>query len=629
LLADTQADLTSTELAWHYRSVQRVLTRDGAQKAANFVVDFDPAYQRLEIHFVSVLRKDERLEHAAVQGLQVFRRESDLERLVLNGRLTASLLIPDVRVDDIVEIALTIYGSNPILRGQFSVWAGFDFFGPWFDCRYRQLRPLDREIAVRPFNDPPECSVTVEARVEDKRWRVVASKKVQPEIATPPWAVLIPAIQFSEFMSWNEVATLFVSHYDDVEVPESLAREIDQLAATSEDPAHRAVEWLRFVQQRLRYFALSLGEGGLVPRELDEICDSRFGDCKDAARLYVAGARRLGLDACAALVSTQYGPALPDFLATPNLFNHCIVRLRLNGKSYWLDPTLSQQMGNLENIYFPHTGWALPLTSEAVELEDLCNNKIIQLINVEDEIVFGKTKKSPAELTRKIWYYSGYANSVRNGLANQGAAKFSLEMLGQLRRIWPDISETAPAIVHDDEKRNSIAATLKYEIQNCWNPNGQGPRLGFKGADLTTATELAPLNGAQRQAAIFLGRPRKITYRLKMEMPRRWYGKGWHHEVRTAGVRFVSDLTIFERAIVCSREIVVSAWSMPNNEAQEYGKLVSKLHENIINIWSRERLGRIGSASGGALGVFGWKIIYYIVWGSFVAAYITSIIQKL
>ena len=61
---------------------------------------------------------------------------------------------------------------------------------------------------------------------------------------------------------------------------------------------------------------------------------------------------------------TEAGQALKDFAPSSNLFNHCIVRLRLNGSTYWLDPTLRDQSGTLETVFQPHAGWALPMREE-------------------------------------------------------------------------------------------------------------------------------------------------------------------------------------------------------------------------------------------------------------------------
>jgi transglutaminase-like putative cysteine protease len=180
-----------------------------------------------------------------------------------------------------------------------------------------------------------------------------------------------------------------------------LSAELERIAREYPNPADRAAEWLRFVQRQLRYFALALGEGGLVPRALDVIWTSRFGDCKDAARVFAAGARKLSIDACAALASTTHGLALGDFLPSPAAFNHCIVRLRLDGKTYWLDPTMPRQEGRLDLIYQPHAGWALPLTPEAT-LERLKDHEPVHYRHSEGALIIGPKLDSPAALTIRL-----------------------------------------------------------------------------------------------------------------------------------------------------------------------------------------------------------------------------------
>jgi hypothetical protein len=54
LLQDIQVDLTGSEFAWHSRTAQRVLTRAGAERIAQFGAEFDPAFQRLDVHFVRI-----------------------------------------------------------------------------------------------------------------------------------------------------------------------------------------------------------------------------------------------------------------------------------------------------------------------------------------------------------------------------------------------------------------------------------------------------------------------------------------------------------------------------------------------------------------------------------------------
>src|SRR5262249_2035195 len=122
LLNDVQIDLDPSKSAWHHRRAQRVLTRAGAEQAAHFLAEFDPTYQRLDVHYIRVLRGELTFDHADLGALQIFRRETSLERLALDGRLTVSLVVPDVRVDDIVEISLTVHGANPVLDKKMSGW---------------------------------------------------------------------------------------------------------------------------------------------------------------------------------------------------------------------------------------------------------------------------------------------------------------------------------------------------------------------------------------------------------------------------------------------------------------------------------------------------------------------------
>jgi transglutaminase-like putative cysteine protease len=437
LLSDIQVDLRGAELAWHSRTAQRILTREGAERAAHFVAEFDPAYQRIDVHFIGLLRGEERIEHATPSAFQLFRRETNLERLAFNGRLTASLLIPDVRVGDIVEVGLTLYGSTPVLGGRYAAWAGFDSFNPWLESRHRLIRPLSRKICVKSFNNPPEPDITVTDDVEDRRWRIVGQKRLEGEELTPPWLVLVPVLQFSEFANWGEVASLFAPFYDDGAIPDGLAEEIDRLSKAHESLEERAVEWLRFVQQNLRYFAFSFGEGGLMPRGLEAIWGTRFGDCKDATKLYLAGARRMGLDACAALVSTTHGPALDGFAASSGVFNHCIVRLCLNGLSYWLDPTIQTQSGSLPHIFQPHAGWALPLTRDTTRLEKIGSDEPLHVLHAEEDLSVGPRRESPAKLRRHIDYFFWAADAVRNRIANEGAAEYAQTVLKELQSVWP------------------------------------------------------------------------------------------------------------------------------------------------------------------------------------------------
>jgi hypothetical protein len=131
ILYDSQVNLEGTGFANYVRTIQRVVTRAGAERAAQFAVEFDPTHQRVDVHFIRILRADARIDHANAESIQLLRRETNLEWLALDGRLTATLLISDLRIDDVLDVSITIYSTNPILGGKYSGWFTFNTFAPW------------------------------------------------------------------------------------------------------------------------------------------------------------------------------------------------------------------------------------------------------------------------------------------------------------------------------------------------------------------------------------------------------------------------------------------------------------------------------------------------------------------
>jgi len=598
ILYDSQVNLNAEGFSQTIRTVQRILTRAGAERSAHFAVEFDPTVQQVEVHFIRVCRADVTIDHAKLVSFQILRREKKFEQLALDGRLTATLLIPDLRIDDVLEISLTVVTNNPITGGQYNGWIVFNALAPRIECRYRLRRPMLREIALKTFCDPPEGVTTCCQDVLDSRWGMIQQARLDPEDFTPPWQIQHPTVQLSEFRNWNQLARLFCTYYEASALPPELAIEIDAIAKKTADPAARAAEWLRFVQTQLRYFALSLGDGGLVPRDLDTIWSRRFGDCKDGSRLFVAGAHRLGIDACAALISTSHGRVLDRLLPALNVFDHCIVRVRIESRTYWLDPTMPRQEGPLSAIYQPHSGWALPLTPETTALEPMANEEPINYRHTDALLKLGPKPDSPAALELRVDYHSFAADALRHRFQNEGLSKFADQVSNELRTTWPELVETAPLTLQDDVASNCLVATFKYEIRNPWKPVDTKGRLGFKVTAGSIATELNPLKIVRRRTDVFLGRPRKATWQARMLMPRRWSGNGWNKILTAVGMRYSNLLVITAREIQLDRELVIGTWSLPPSEADSYQALVAAARENLVTIFGYINFGRICPAAG-------------------------------
>lgn len=193
----------------------------------------------------------------------------------------------------------------------------------------------------------------------------------QPQDAVlPAWYAAWPILVMSEFDSWEEVARwgrpLFAT-----DTNEEIADIAAGIAERYETPAERAVAALRFVQTDIRYFATTLGDGGYVPQRTRETLRLRTGDCKAKTLLFLSLLDALDIEAHAALVSAAQGPVLDRYAPTPLAFDHVIARVHIDGRNYWLDPTLSPQAGMIGSITQPDFGFALPLDGRTRELVDM------------------------------------------------------------------------------------------------------------------------------------------------------------------------------------------------------------------------------------------------------------------
>ena len=593
ILTDTQIDLSGAEHARHSRTAQRVLTRSGAEAIAHFTAEYNPAYQRLEINFVRVTRGGQSVDHARLDLLEVFRRQTTvLDFRALTKRLTVSLLIPDVRIDDVVEIAFTRYGGPPILEGKFATWISFEAFAPWAEERHRLLRSSSTKIFTRAFNNPPELAAIEVGDLIDWRWTVVCLPKCGREDLSPSWQVTQPALQLTEFGSWGEVARVFAPHYATVgPLPESLVEELDSLASAFPDRAARAVEWLRHIQHRMRYLALPFGEDGARLRPIEEMWEARVGDCRDLARLYVAGAVRLGINACVTLVSADTGPGLQDFLPSSTFFGHCLVRVHLQGKSYWLDPTQETQWGNLETIYQSDLGWALPLAEDTVALAAMGDSAPVHILNWEQDVHFAAKPEVPAKLDRPVEYLSHYADTMRIRFANGGAADHARGALTSLQATQPGAVEIEPMQVRDDRTANRLTVVFSYELRDCWKPNGKG--LSFD-IDHTNLSAILPRRTALgRRGDIHLGLSRKLTRHTRLHMPKVWSGQDWYQAESVPGLLYADQLTAADRLISRTTELEVSAWSLPAKQAPLYDRVAAELGDVNLEIHAQRRFGRI------------------------------------
>ena len=106
--------------------------------------------------------------------------------------------------------------------------------------------------------------------------------------------------------------------------------------STDLEKAKAIYQW---VQQNVHYVAFEDGMGGFIPREAADIFQKFYGDCKDMANLLNQMLRYAQLESNLTWIGTRIKPYTYEEAPTPQVDNHMITNLVVDGKSYFLDAT--------------------------------------------------------------------------------------------------------------------------------------------------------------------------------------------------------------------------------------------------------------------------------------------------
>lgn len=572
-LSDAQFDLSGRELVRLARSVVEVVNADGLQGAAQVSVDFDPTYERVVFHHVHVIRDGRVRVFDPRRVFQVFQRERDLERAKYDGHLTAHFVIPDIRVGDIVDVAHSVFGQHPVIGTRFFGDWGFNW-GCWVgETRVRVVAPAARRFATRSWNNAP---VVVERSLPggltERIWRSIDTAPIRLEPNTASWVRVRAGVQFGDVITWPQVADMFRSLYATPDrLPGDLEARVAEIAAASRDPAVRTTRALRLVQESLRYQSVSVGAGGFTPNPVSAIWASRSGDCKDSSLLLTAILRRLEIDAAPALVHTWAGQGRAEELPSPVSSDHCIVRVRTGGKTYWLDPTRFPQGGRLDVVHQARFGWALPLV-EGADIEFMGDDPVEVVVDCQERFVFGPRPDSPASLTVRTTYGAWRADDIRRQLAS-GRAALAEQFREFYARRFGGATAQGDIEVEDDLDANRLTTVERYEVARPWAAVPETDKVEFFTPDDLVGPHLNLQRLENRRLPADLGLPRRARYETILEMGRPTRVTGWDKTLSMPGLTMTSrhdEAAADGRAVRLWRELTVERRDLPPDQAAAF-----------------------------------------------------------
>ncbi len=524
ILFDRQIRMEGNRVITYVETAGRLSTPEMLAQGGTLALDWHPDKGDILVHKVALIRDGKTVDVlASGQKFSVLRRETGLERLQLNGRLTATMQIEGAQIGDVLHLAFSIVNQDPALGGFANTFQpltlGTAKIG---QVRLRAMWQTDRPVAWK----IGDARITAQPRKTGDYSEISVTGPL-PETETPPGDA--PArfrfpsgLQLSNFGNWTKVSAISAVHYKTdglIKADASLAAEVSRIAAETSDPRARTAAALRVVQDKVRYLFNGMALGDYVPASPAETWTRRYGDCKGKTLLLLAMLRELGVAAEPVLVNVSYPGAALDLLPGFQAFDHVIVRATIDGKSLWLDGTSNgDRTEDFEDV--PPYLTVLPVRIEGAELERIAATPTTRpLTQTSIDIDARAGLAFPAPFTAKMVMRGQSVATLRYVQASLDAKAVRGFQDGMITPLIGSGTIAERAVTFDDA-RGEATLTASGIVAMDWDPED-----GRKSYAITTSVStfaIGSARGTEKTAAIPVAvqAPNHAVIRKTIRLPR-------------------------------------------------------------------------------------------------------------
>lgn len=357
LLIDHQYKIAQNTVTKFSRIVQKPITMEGVQECSRVMIEFNPKDLGLIIHNIDVTRgqiKSDKLESA---DMQVLRREYQAERNVISGDITLSIILDDIKENDIIEMSYSLINSNSIEVTHFNKFIQLEFSVPIAKFHQSIISPVKLETNFFGEQYPIIETVGNSTFYYEILLKNIPAKKI---INSLPWEYPITLLQIAMQLKWKDISTSCKDFFEIIQINRDILTQLKSEAiANNLSNETIIILIMRYINKNIRYLFNHNVTSNFQPGDPNLAIDRGYGDCKDLVSVFRSLLDAFSIPSIPVLVNSQYGRVMDNYLPAMTVFDHVILRINCGEKVYYIDPTIRQNVSNLENLYLPNFGLGL------------------------------------------------------------------------------------------------------------------------------------------------------------------------------------------------------------------------------------------------------------------------------
>jgi transglutaminase-like putative cysteine protease len=545
LLIEQQEHVRKQESFRH--NAYKFLTNEGIQEMADISINFDPQYQKLIFHKLIVHRDGQKIDRLEKHAIRTIQREQDMDRYIYDGSLTAIINLKDIRVGDVIEFAYTVKGYNPIYEGHISHRIYLNYSLPYEKGIKRLIVPTETNLYFQYKNDASKPVVETSNGNTSYTWESEQVEALLQDSNIPSWYDPYQVVQVTDFKTWEEVVDWSLKHFD-VKTGEwnALKKHMDERWTASDE--NIILEIIRFVQDEIRYLGFEAGLNSHKPHGPAKVFNQRFGDCKDKSLLLSTILQQKGISAYPMLVNTSNQKYLHDQLPSIHAFDHCVVELNWKNKKVYIDPTISNQGGKLDNIYFPNYGAGLVIRKGETNLTNL-PEPLSGGIHEQDTFKLNFLE-GEATLAIRTSYKGGDADNQRSYFAGNSLESTQKSYVDFYANLYPEIKTEELLKTNDDREKNIFIVEEKYKVPSFWKKNTEvDGQMYAEFYSLSLENLVNVSKSSQRNSPYRLAHPTSFQHTMHVALSPEWNFKSEETDITSDAYKYRYELSYIENTL--------------------------------------------------------------------------------
>ena len=325
IVYNVNADATSTT---DETEVIRLNTDQAVKQRGQIPLRYSTSLEGLTVKEAYTTTKDGKRIDVAPDKIMEQQSAASAGAPMFDDSKVKTVIFPAVEIGSTVTLHTLRTQHKPIFPGQFSL---VEYFNDQEEIRSAAVT-LHAPASLKLYMDAPGMSGgqvgSDKPDTQTWHWTLENQPAHEPELGSVASNDHSPHVIVTTFPSFAAVGTA----YQDRAAPKAAVTPAvqtlaDQLTKGISDPRAQAETLYNWVSTHIRYVAIMLKYGGIVPHDADSILKSEYGDCKDHVTLLQALLAAKGIKSTPVLVNSGDFYSLPNVAAPLGVFDHVITYL--------------------------------------------------------------------------------------------------------------------------------------------------------------------------------------------------------------------------------------------------------------------------------------------------------------